>query len=98
MDYLETIQPYLALIETPETTLDQSNFDKALAKLEPIVEQMLRGNMNDVFSILYRLDISEEKVKHILFGDHNEKSSLLLAEAILKREIVRRIFRLKYSS
>lgn len=97
MSYLEVISPYLEKIDTPETTLDQSVFDEALQKLEPVVEQMLRGDMNLVFNVLYRLDVSEEKVKYILFGTHEEKASKLLAEAILQREIVRRIFRLKYS-
>jgi hypothetical protein len=97
MSYLDVITPYLNQIDTPETKLDQVVFDEALSKLEPIVEQMLRGDMNLVFNALYRLDIAEEKVKFILFGDHNEKASKLLAEAILQREIVRRIFRLKYS-
>jgi hypothetical protein len=76
MSYLEVITPYLSQIDTPEAKLDSVVFDEALSKLEPIVEQMLRGDMNLVFNILYRLDI---------------------AEAILQREIIRKIFRLKYS-
>ena len=97
MNYLEVISPYLAKIDTPGAKLDKSVFNEALLKLEPVVDLMLRGDMNIVFNVLYRLDVSEEKVKFILFGTHEEKASKLLAEAILEREIVRRIFRLKYS-
>ncbi len=98
MSYLQTIEPYINLITTPNSVLDTPLFEEALSKLEPVVEQMLRGDMSLVLNILYRLDIAEEKVKYILFGNHKEKASKLLAEAILQREIVRKIFRLKYSS
>ena len=98
MSHLEIISPYLTKITADNKTLDQEAFDKALEKLEPYVAQLLKGNMNDVFSLLYKLDVSEEKVKFILFGDHQDQTSKLLAEAILQREIVRRFFRLKYSA
>lgn len=98
MSHLTIVQPYLLKIITPEDTLDQTILDEIMSKLEPYIAHLLKGDMNNVFSLLYRLDVSEEKVKHILFGDHNESSSKLLAEAILQREIVRRIYRLKYSS
>lgn len=98
MEHLKIIEPYLNQIKTTEETLDNKALSEAILKLEPLVERMLQSNMNQVLNFLYRLDISEEKVKHILFGDHKEKASLLLSEAIVKREIVRRIFRLKYSS
>jgi len=98
MSYLEILQPYLSVIKTDKQTLDQEAFQEALQKLEPYIEQLLRGNMGDVLNLLYRLDISEEKVKYILFGNHQEPTSKLLAEAILQREIVRRIFRLKYAT
>lgn len=97
MEYLEAIQPYLIQIQRPTDRLDQEAFDQALLKLEPVVDRMLKGNMNELLHFLYRLDVSEQKVKHIFFGHHQDRVSRLLAEAILQREIVRRIFRLKYS-
>lgn len=97
MSFLEVIHPYLDQIETEDTKLDQAVIDEAIIKLEPIVAQMLNGDMNLVLNVLYRLDIPEEKVKYTLFGDHEEKASKMLAELIVKREIIRRIFRLKYS-
>ena len=98
MSHLQIISPYLVDITAEQKTLNQKVFDEVMAKLEPYVAHLLTGNMNDVFSLLYRLDVSEEKVKFILFGDHEEQTSKLLAEAILQREIIRRYYRLKYSA
>ena len=98
MDHLVILHPFLDHLKSDEDQLDEALLKEVIQKLEPWVERILQSDMNQVLNFLYRLDISEEKVKYILFGDHQEKASLLLSEAIVQREIVRRIFRLKYSS
>jgi hypothetical protein len=96
--HLDILHPYLEQIDFETKTLNQTFFNEALVKLEPLVEQLMRSEMTNLLNTLYRLDVSEEKVKYILFGNHEEKASKMLAEAILQREIVRKIFRQKYQS
>jgi hypothetical protein len=96
MDSLELISPFLDTIDSIDKEIDQEMFEQYVLKLEPLVSKALQSDMQLLLNTLYRLDVYEEKVKYILFGNHEEKASLLLSRAILEREIVRKIFRLKY--
>ncbi len=49
-----------------------------------------------LFSLLYRLDVSEEKVHAALLNTEDKPANILLAELVLERQKQRAATRLKY--
>jgi len=99
MDEIQSfIKPEINKIDlTDNDDIHQIEIDNILQKLEPIIEKLLNKDFERLLSFLYRLDVSEKLVNHILFGNHEEKSSILLSEAIIRRELLRKYYRVKYS-
>ncbi|HET8572805.1 MAG TPA: hypothetical protein VFL76_02930 [Edaphocola sp.] len=59
--------------------------EKILAALSERISQLLAGHPDQLFSMLYRLDISERKIKLIL--QQKENISFHLAQLIYERQL-----------
>ena len=98
MDEIQTfLEPEIDKINLMDSDIHQIEIDNILQKLEPIIEVLLNKDFERLLNFLYRLDVSETVVNHILFDNHGEKTSMLLSEAIIRRELLRRYCRVKYS-
>lgn len=66
-----------------------------LAALTQRVEQLIAGNPDQLFSMLYRLDISEEKIKAAMAFDYEvaKKIAVLIYERQLEKIVSRNHFR-----
>ena len=73
-------------------------FDHLHAKLTEIVKHLLDREFNQLLMILYRIDVSEEKVKNILELSPPDSLASDLAQAILDRQRQKVELRMKYST
>lgn len=89
---------------------EQSNFDADFIKtLEPdyahiqqeIVRELQHAETKadaDLLQLLYRIDISEFKLKKYLREGSNENQLMTIAELIIKRELQKVVIRLYYKN
>ena len=78
--------------ELATTSLD--DFRKTLKR---IVSHLLDHDFNSLFNALYRIDVSEEKVKKVFAGGSSDISSEI-TELILERQLQKLKFRMQYRS
>lgn len=69
--------------------------EKIIAALTWRVEQLIAGNPDQLFSMLYRLDISERKIKEAMTTDNEvtKKIAVLIYERQLEKIISRQQFK-----
>ena len=75
----------------------ETAYEELYEQLEPVIRHFIERDFEKLQNVLYRIDISEEKVKAALFGIQHESTSELLTQIILKRELEKVVFRLQYS-
>ena len=62
------------------------SYDSLLNRLAQIVDHLISKDFNRLLNALYRIDISEEKLKSVL-AQMPENTSLVIAQMILDREL-----------
>jgi hypothetical protein len=69
--------------------------EKIIAALTHRVDQLIAGNPDQLFSMLYRLDISERKIKAAMAGETEvtKKIAVLIYERQLEKIISRKNFK-----
>jgi len=63
---------------------DAATFRQRLAEY---VNRLITGDFNKLIYILYRLDISEKKLKQLLVGQQQTDAGLLIANMIIERQL-----------
>lgn len=67
-------------------------------QLKPVIEYMLENQTEKFWNLVYAIDLSEVKVRRILFGKDEEIDAIQeLTDLILKRELQKVVIRLHYS-
>ena len=67
-------------------------------QLKPVIEHMLENQTEKFWNLIYGIDLSESKVRQILFGKDEEIDAIQeLTDLILKRELQKVVIRLHYS-
>ncbi|MEM7298115.1 MAG: hypothetical protein AAF391_07595 [Bacteroidota bacterium] len=74
----------------------ENAFDRLEEYLTRQVNYLLDHDLNKLMNALYRIDISEQKVKRLLHQSEQGKIALNLAKAIIEREKQKVLTRLKY--
>mgnify|MGYP000719400913 FL=1 len=78
------------------------NADKAYMELfnqiKPIISRMINLDSERFFTLLYRIDIEEEKVKSILFGKQELAVDEEITHLIIRRELVKVVLRKHFSA
>ncbi|ELR70392.1 hypothetical protein C900_03746 [Fulvivirga imtechensis AK7] len=77
----------------PESVASTDDLKNALV---PVINYLLNKDLNRLLNALYRIDISEKKVKEVLTIAHPENMAPQLAELIVQREMQKVITRNKY--
>lgn len=72
------------------------SYDSLLNRLAQIVDHLISKDFNRLLNALYRIDISEEKLKSVL-AQMPENTSLVIAQMILDRELQKVTSRKKHS-
>jgi len=73
-----------------------SNYDELLTWLTEQVIYLMLNDMEKLLGILYRIDVSEKKVKLAFAQTEPQKIAPLIAELILQRELQKAESRMKY--
>lgn len=67
-------------------------------QLAPVIDYMLENQTDKFWNLIYGIDLNENKVKQILFGDEGALDAIgQLTDLILKRELQKVVIRLFYS-
>ena len=75
---------------------DENAFDRLEKYLTKQVNYLLDHDLNKLLNALYRIDLSEAKVKELLHASEQGMIASNLARAIIEREKQKVITRLKY--
>ena len=81
-----------------DALIDESKltYDSLLNRLAQIVDHLISKDFNRLLNALYRIDVSEEKLKSVL-AQRPENTSLVIARMILERELQKVASRKKHS-
>lgn len=55
-------------------------------KLSVYINELIQNNFQQLVFILYKIDVSETKLKHLLQESPNENAGKLIAELIIERQ------------
>ena len=66
-------------------------------KLSQHINHLIQNDFQKLVTILYRIDINEEKLKYLLQEDSGKDASLIIAELIIERQLQKIKFRQQYS-
>ena len=83
---------YLQLAKQKEYT-----YEEAFLKIMRVVEDLLAKDFQQLVNVLYRIDVSEEKLKQALALSTDNPASVI-TKMIIERELLKVEFRKKYSS
>lgn len=67
-------------------------------KLAAYINDLINNNFEKLISILYRLDVSEKKLKQMLAANNQEDAGLLIASCIIERQVQKSESRKKFMS
>jgi len=76
---------------------EEISYDQAFLMIVRVVEDLLSKDFNGLINVLYRIDISEEKLKGAL-ALSNDNPASVIAKMILDRQLQKVALRKKYSS
>lgn len=79
----------------PKDIIDEKQLTLLLGKY---LNQRIDENINEVLTILYRVDVDEYKVKQALSNTTSRTAGEILAELIIERQKLKLFFRKKFSS
>ena len=63
------------------------SFDHLLENLSVFINHLITNDFNLLISLLYRLDISEEKLQTLLKQNQQEQAGKLIAQLIIERQL-----------
>jgi septation ring formation regulator EzrA len=73
-------------------------YQELSSQLVPVIEYMLENQTEKFWNLIYGIDLSETKVKEILFGKEETPNAIgQLTDLILKRELQKVVIRHFYS-
>ncbi|MBL6447239.1 hypothetical protein JMN32_13030 [Fulvivirga sp. 29W222] len=99
-DVLQTVSLIKKDLSLDQNALPESvtSIDDLKELLIPVINYLLDRDMPRLLNALYRIDISESKVKEILTVDNPSDIAPKLTTLIIERELQKVITRRKYSS
>lgn len=80
------------------TKTNNSSYEQLITMLSDILNDLIASDFNKLLSILYRIDVSEEKITNALANNTEHKSAgLILAELIIERQQQKILFRKQFN-
>ena len=77
MDILQALQ------QVPQNEVDR---EKLRTELAAYINELITHQFDQLLQLLYRVDVSEQKLKNVLRENSDEDAGLLLADLLLKRQ------------
>lgn len=72
-------------------------YSELFSQILPLVEKMQTENFQNFYSLMYRIDISEGQIKKAIAETKDKSFSEVVTDLILKRELIKVVFRNQYS-
>jgi len=70
-----------------EVTLSGNDFTADQKKLADKINELIQNDFQKLIAILYRLDVNEEKLKHLLRDNTGSDAGTIIADLIIERQI-----------
>jgi hypothetical protein len=70
-----------------EVSLSGNDFGTNKKVLAGRINELIQNDFQKLISILYRLDVSEEKLKHLLKENTQHDAGLIITDLIIERQI-----------
>ena len=67
------------------------------SQILPLVDKMQKENFQSFYNLMYRIDISEIQIKKAVEDSKDRSFSEVVTDLILKRELLKVVFRKQYS-
>ncbi|MGN6803952.1 MAG: hypothetical protein ACTHJN_18785 [Ginsengibacter sp.] len=77
---------------------NSENLDSLRENLIPLINQLINENFDALVQLLYRIDVSEKKIRNYLLEKPNENSAKVLADLIIERQLQKAETRIKYKN
>ena len=86
------------IVQYTDSSLAVRDNDAAMfrQRLAVYINRLITGDFSKLIFILYRLDISEQKLKQLLAGENQTDAGLLIANMIIERQLQKIQSRKKY--
>jgi hypothetical protein len=81
-ELIKEINKNLAILLSNEISLDELHI-----RLSEFLNELIQKDFQKLIRLLYRIDISEAKLKQLLQQPSNEDASKIIAELIIERQI-----------
>ena len=75
---------------------EKISFAELEEKLSASINQLIQNNFEKLVSLLYRIDVSERKLKNLLQDHANENAGKIIAQLIIERQVEKMTLRKKY--
>ena len=73
--------------DLPLETAENISLDELKKKLATHINNLINHDFEKLISLLYRVDVSERKLKTLLRENKNEDAGTLIAELIIERQL-----------
>ena len=86
-------------LEVSAENLNEKSYETQFEMLTQFIDHLIQTDFNRLLSILYRVDISEEKLKSKLAESKDQQfSSQIIAQMLIDREVEKIASRVKYKA
>ena len=75
----------------------QNAYAELFSQILPCIEKLQKENFQNFYSLMYRIDISEEQIKKEVEGTKDKTFAEIVTDLILKRELLKVVTRKHYS-
>ena len=72
--------------------------DELLLRMSEIIDHLIEKDFKKLVYVLYKVDVSEVKLKQLLQSANNEKASYIIAQLIIERQTQKIASRKKFRS
>lgn len=75
----------------------ETAYQELYEQIYPIIDRLLNLDSSRFFAMLYAIDVEEQKVKDLLFGEHNSSAVEEICKLIIERELIKVVYRKHWS-
>lgn len=67
-------------------TIAEKSFDEIVQKLADRINELINTDLNQLIAVLYRMDISEKRLRSLLQNNEGKDAGRLIAMVMIERE------------
>ena len=84
-------------LEIKFTGNTENAYRELFSQILPLIDKLQKENFRNFYTLMYRIDISEWQIKKAVQDSKDRSFSETVTELILKRELIKVVFRKQYS-